>query len=92
MISQLKNKEPLVNLSVLKDKNYLIGTFVQVIMQAVMLASMAILPQFLQSLMGYDAFLSGMTMMPRGIGACMALAACGMLAERVDNRILVALG
>ena len=61
-------------------------------MQAVMLASMAILPQFLQSLMGYDAFLSGMTMMPRGVGACLALATCGALAEKVDNRWLVAFG
>ncbi len=92
IISQLKNKEPLVELRVLKDKNYLIGTFVQVIMQGVMLASMAILPQFLQSLMGYDAFLSGMTMMPRGVGACIALACCGALAEKVDNRWLVAFG
>ena len=92
IISQLKNKEPLVDLRVLKDKNYLIGTFVQVIMQGVMLASMAILPQFLQSLMGYDAFLSGMTMMTRGIGACIALAICGYLAEKVDNRWLVAFG
>ena len=92
IFSQLKNKEPLVELRVLADKNYLIGTFVQVIMQAVMLASMAILPQFLQSLMGYDAFLSGMSMMPRGVGACIALGFCGYLADKVDNRILVALG
>lgn len=92
IITQLKNKEPLVDLTVLKDKNYLIGTFVQVIMQGVMLASMAILPQFLQSMMGYDAFLSGMTMMTRGCGALIALAICGHLAEKVDNRILVALG
>lgn len=92
IITELKHKEPLVELRVLKDKNYLIGTFVQVIMQGVMLASMAILPQFLQSLMGYDAFLSGMTMMPRGMGACLALAVCGALTEKIDNRLLVAFG
>ncbi len=92
VISQIKNKHPLVDLSVLKDKNYFIGTFVQVVMQGVMLASMAILPQFLQSMMGYDAFLSGITMMPRGLGALIALVFCGQLANKVDNRWLVAFG
>ncbi len=92
VISQIKNKHPLVDLSVLKDKNYFIGTFVQVVMQGVMLASMAILPQFLQSMMGYDAFLSGITMMPRGLGALIALVFCGQLANKVDNRWLVTLG
>ena len=92
VISQIKNKQPLVDLSVLKDKNYFIGTFVQVVMQGIMLASMAILPQFLQSMMGYDAFLSGITMMPRGLGALIALVVCGQLANKVDNRWLVVIG
>ena len=92
VVSQLKNKEPLVDLTVLKDKNFLIGTVVQVVMQGVMLASLAILPQFLQSMMGYDAFLSGTTMMTRGVGALIALFFCGTLSTKVDNRLLVAFG
>ena len=64
-ISQIRNKEALTDLTVFKDKNYSIGTFVQIIMQGVLLASLAILPQFLQALMGYDAYLSGLSMMPR---------------------------
>ena len=46
LISQLKNKEALVDLSVFRDKNFLIGTGVQIVMQMVLLASLAILPQF----------------------------------------------
>ena len=49
-VSQFKNKEALTDLSVFKDKNYFIGTAVQIVMQGVLLASLAILPQFLQSL------------------------------------------
>ena len=52
LISQIRRKDSLVDLSVFKDKNFLIGTLVQIVMQAVLLASLAILPQFLQALMG----------------------------------------
>lgn len=92
LFSQLKNKEALVDLSVFKDKNFLIGTGVQIVMQAVLLASLAILPQFLQSLMGYDAYKSGLSMMPRGLGALTAMVICATLANVVDNRILVMIG
>lgn len=92
LISQIINKEALVDLSVFKDKNFLIGTLVQVVMQAVLLGSLAILPQFLQSLMGYDAFKSGLSMMPRGLGALCAIIICGSVSNLVDNRLLVMLG
>lgn len=91
-MSQVKNKDSLTDLTVFKDKNYLFGTIVQVVMQAVLLASLAILPQFLQSLMGYDAYQSGLSMMPRGIGALSAMMLCAILANVVDNRILVVIG
>ena len=91
-VSQFKNKEALTDLSVFKDKNYSIATFVQIIMQGVLLASLAILPQFLQALMGYDAFQSGLSMMPRGIGALCAMILCATMSNKFDNRLLVIIG
>ena len=92
IISQVRNKQSLVDLSIFKDKNYLIGTIVQIVMQAVLLASVAILPQFLQSLMGYDAYKSGLSMMPRGLGALTATILYGSFANKFDGRLLVAIG
>jgi DHA2 family multidrug resistance protein len=92
LVSQLRNKDSLVDLSVFKDKNFLIGTLVQIVMQAVLLASLAILPQFLQSLMGYDAYKSGLSMMPRGLGALISMIICATLSNSIDNRILVMIG
>ena len=91
-VSQIVRKETLVDLSVLKNKEFLIGTFIQVIMASVLYASIAILPQFLQSMMGYTAFLSGMSMMPRGIGSMTATIVCAFIADRVDKRMLVIAG
>ena len=91
-ISQLKRKNTLVDLSVFKDRNYSVGTLVQVVVNLVLLASMAILPQFLQTLMGYNAYLSGLTMMPRGAGSLTSVLLSGALANKIDNRLLLCVG
>lgn len=91
-LSQLFNKDSLVDLSVFKDKNYSAGTIIQIVIQAVLYASLAILPQFLQSMLGYTAFLSGATMMPRGFGALISIAICSVLADRVNKKFLVITG
>ena len=91
-ISQLKRKNTLVDLSVFKDRNFSVGTLVQVVVNLVLLASMAILPQFLQTLMGYNAYLSGLTMMPRGAGSLTSVLLSGALANKIDNRLLLCVG
>ena len=90
--SQFTNKKSLLDLRVFKDKNFTAGTIIQCVIQAVLLASVALLPQFLQMLMGYSAYLSGLSIMPRGIGACLSMILCGNLTSKVDNRILAAFG
>lgn len=91
-VSQVKRKNPLVNMSVFKNKEFVIGTFIQVVMTAVLYSSIAILPQFLQSMMGYSAYLSGLSMMPRGMGSMSATIVCAFIADRVDKRKLVIAG
>ncbi len=91
-ISQVKRKDTLVDMSVFKNKEFVIGTFIQVVMMAVLYSSIAILPQFLQSMMGYTAFLSGLSMMPRGIGSLTATIICAFIADIVDKRKLVCAG
>lgn len=92
IVSQLKIKKPLIDLSVFKDKNFAISTWVQVFIMAIMLASVALLPQFLQTLLGYSAFTSGLAIMPRGLGALTGIAIFGSLSKLVDNRIFAFLG
>ncbi len=91
-ISQIKIKDSLVDLSVFKDRNFFAGTIIQVVVNCVLLASMALLPQFLQSLMGYNAYLSGLSMMPRGAGSLTSVILSGLLSNKIDNRILICIG
>jgi len=90
--SQFGKKDTLVDLSVFKDRNFAAGTFIQVIIQGILYASIVILPQFLQGMMGYTAYLSGLTLMPRGVGSLIAMAICGRLAAKYDGRVLTGIG
>ncbi len=89
---QATRKNSLVDLRVFKDGNFFFGTLMQVVMQGVLLASLAILPQFLQGLMGYDAYLSGLAMMPRGIGALSTVIFIGTIGSKINNKLLVTIG
>ena len=84
--SQAKSKNPLVKLDVLKDINYLFGTTMLILINAVLLATLAILPQLLQTMLGYDAFTSGLALMPRGLGALTALLIFGSLGGKLKYR------
>jgi len=89
---QATKKDSLIDLRVFKDANFSLGTFIQIIMQGVLLSSMTILPQFLQGLMGYDAYLSGLAIMPRGMGALTTTIFIGTLGSKISPKILVIAG
>jgi len=63
-------------------------------MQSLVLFSVNLLnPLFTQELLGYDAWLAGLAVAPRGIGVVVALIAVGQLSRRgFDMRGLVSLG
>src|SRR5208337_2638342 len=47
---------------------------------------------FLQTLMGYSALQSGLTLSPRGVGAFFTTFLVGRLIGRVRNRVLITIG
>lgn len=89
---QITKKDSLIDIRVFKDANFTLGTIVQIVMQGVLLASLAILPQFLQGLMGYDAYLSGLAMTPRGLGALLTVVFIGTIGSKVNPKLLVMAG
>ncbi len=89
---ELRVKNPVVNLRILKDLNFAVGTATITLIGAVLYASTALLPMFLQSLMGYSAYMSGLVISPRGIGAFFAAAIIGRLIGLIDARFFVAGG
>ena len=91
-ISQAKGKEPLIDLRVLKDRTYFFGTLVQVILMGVFLSSAALLPSMLQNLLGYTAYLSGLSMGSRGVGSFIGVALYLTLSKKLGDRRIVMIG
>lgn len=86
---ELNVKNPIVNLRVLGNRNFAGGTFLITIVGVVLFGTTALLPLFLQTLMGYPALQSGMAVSPRGIGSILSMVVVGRLVGKVDPRILI---
>ena len=89
---ELSIKEPIVHLRALKDRNYAMGTVMITMVGIVLYASIALLPLFLQQLLGYSAVQSGLAITPRGLGSLAMMILVGRLIGLVDARMLVCLG
>ena len=89
---ELVTEHPIVNLRVLKNRNFGAGVLMITTLGAVLYGTTAALPIFLQTLMGYPALESGLTLSPRGLGAFVTTAIIGRLVGRVRNRVLITIG
>ena len=92
VIWELRSREPIVDLHVLANRNFAVGTSLMIILGIVLYGTIALLPLFLQTLMGYPAVESGMAVSPRGIGAIASMLIVGRLINRVRGRYLVMFG
>jgi DHA2 family multidrug resistance protein len=83
---------PLVDLRVLTNRNFAVSCILFAFFGLTLYALLAVQPLFLQSLLGYNAFKSGLSVCPRGVGSFAALFFVGALASKVDARLLTGVG
>jgi len=89
---ELREKEPVVDLRMLKDRNFAIATVAMFFLGFVLYASTVLIPQFLQQLLGYSAQLAGMALSPGGAVIMCMMPVVGILVSKVDTRILITFG
>jgi DHA2 family multidrug resistance protein len=70
----------------------MVGTAVVTAFGAVSYGVTALLPLFLQTLLGYPALQAGLVTSPRGLGSIAAMLAAGRLMGIIDGRVLIAAG
>lgn len=92
IVWELYTPEPIVNLHVFLNRNFAIGCALIATVGVVLYGSTALLPLFLQTLLGYPAVESGFAVSPRGVGAVMSMMIVGRLISRVDSRYLITFG
>jgi DHA2 family multidrug resistance protein len=92
IVRELYTAHPIVDLRVLKNRNFAAGVLLITTLGAVLYGTTAALPIFLQTLMGYPALQSGLTLSPRGMAAFVTTFVIGRLMGRVRNRLLITIG
>ena len=85
-------RQPFIEPAIFKDRNFSIGMLFMFIVGIILLATMALLPPFLQNLMGYPVLDVGLVMGPRGVGVMVAMMIVGKLSGKTDPRYQILFG
>ncbi|MDH1470545.1 MULTISPECIES: DHA2 family efflux MFS transporter permease subunit [unclassified Shewanella] len=86
------HKHPFIEPGLFKDRNFSVGLIFIFIIGIILLATMALLPPFMQNLLGYPVIDVGYLLAPRGVGTMIAMMTVGKLAGKVDVRYQIFLG
>jgi DHA2 family multidrug resistance protein len=78
--------------ALLKDRNFITGVCFAFVVGLILYATMALLPNLLQGLLGYPVVYTGEVMAPRGLGTMMAMLVVGRLMNHYDARTIMAAG
>ena len=86
------DKQPFIEPGLFRDRNFALGLVFIFVVGIILLATMALLPPFLQGLMGYPIIDIGLLLAPRGLGTMAAMVLVGRLSGKIDPRALILLG
>jgi len=84
--------EPFIEPGLFADRNFVAGILVMLTVGMMMLATMALLPPFLQNLLGFPVITTGYVLAPRGLGTMAAMMVVGRVVGKIDTRLLVLTG
>src|ERR1700746_4230254 len=89
---ELREEHPVVDLRMLKDRNFAVATLAMFFLGFVLYASTVLIPQFLQEMMGYTAELAGLALSPGGAVIMFMMPVVGILVSKVEPRYLFTFG
>ncbi|MBV9762942.1 MAG: DHA2 family efflux MFS transporter permease subunit [Acidobacteriaceae bacterium] len=89
---ELTRKDPVVDLSLLKDRNFGISAFLMFMVGVILLGSTVLIPQYLQLVMGYSATQAGLAISPGGLLVMLMLPFVGLMLSKVEARWMIGIG
>lgn len=87
-----KGHKPILDLSLFRQHNFALSFVMMFVLGFTLYATTVLLPQFLQSLMGYTAETAGMAMSAGGLATIIGMPLVGILISRIDGRFLIMFG
>ena len=89
---ELTVAHPIVNLRVLMNRTFALGTLLMTLVGFGLYGSFVLLTFYAEHLLRYNALTAGWVLAPGGIGSLISLAIGGRLVDRIDPRWLVSTG
>ncbi|HEX5109242.1 MAG TPA: DHA2 family efflux MFS transporter permease subunit [Vicinamibacterales bacterium] len=89
---ELRQPDPVVDFRVLKNRNFAVAAVTMYAVGFTLYGSTALLPIFLQTILGYTALLSGLVLSPGGVAMMIGFAMVGRLLGRLQARSLIVFG
>jgi MFS transporter, DHA2 family, multidrug resistance protein len=92
LVHMFTAERPFIEPALFKDRNFATGLLFIFIVGIILLATLSLLPPFLQNLMDYPVLTTGYLLAPRGVGTMCAMFLVGFLTGRLDIRLLILIG
>jgi DHA2 family multidrug resistance protein len=92
LVHMFTAEKPFIEPGLFKDKNFTVGVSFMFMIGIILLSTMALLPPFLQDLMGYPVVTTGLVLAPRGVGTMVAMFVVGRLLGKIAPRWLIIAG
>ena len=89
---QLHMEHPMLEVRVLKNRKFLVGTIIGMLVQAALLAASILVPIYVQSLLGQSATVSGLILLPGAILMGIMGPIAGRLFDRRGPRVIGIIG
>jgi len=92
LVHTLTRPKPFIDPGLFRDRNFVSGLTVMLLIGMMVFVPTTITPLFLQHIQGYDATKTGLVLAPRGLGVMLALLPMGWITNRIDPRYIVFMG
>jgi MFS transporter, DHA2 family, multidrug resistance protein len=92
LIHMLTARDPFLSRALFHDRNLSVGLVFTALAGLVLIVTATLMPPFLQQLMGYPVFTTGVVLAPRGAGMMVSMMLVSRLIGRFDARVMIAVG
>jgi DHA2 family multidrug resistance protein len=92
VINEFRHEDPIMDLRLLRNRNFATAVSFSFVLGMVLNGSTILLPLLLQNSLGYTAALTGLALSPGGIALAVMMPVAGILAQKFDPRLIIAIG
>ena len=92
ILRELRDEHPFVDLRVFKSEAFAVGNVVGIVTGFGLFGLNLVLPLFVQIVLGFDAWQTGLVLLPGALATALGMPIAGNLVNRIDPRLSIAFG